>query len=302
MFWLVILLYALFASIFTISKQSLFCAEPYFLVGTRMAIAGILMLGFQALRCRKELIIKKGTILRLCSLAFFNIYITNTSEFWGLKHLTSFKTCFIYSLSPFVAALLSFLFFKEKLHYKKWIGLAVGFCGLLPVLLSHTSLEEAAGSLWVFSRAELAVVVAAISGVYGWMVLKQLVQENGYSPITANGYSMLFGGVLALSHSLIVEEWTPIPVTDVWPFVGCTFFLIAISNCICYNLYGHLLKTFSATFMSFAGLTTPLFTVFFGYLVHGEVTNMSFWVSFSIVASGLLLFYLEELKKKAIQI
>ncbi|MCV5950917.1 DMT family transporter, partial [Escherichia coli] len=64
-----------------------------------------------------------------------------------------------------------------------------------------------------------------------------------------------------------------------------------------YNLYGTLLKRYSATFMSFAGFTTPLFTALFGWLVLGEIVTWPFYVSFCIVLLGLVLFDQEELKQ-----
>lgn len=296
----VILLYALFASIFTASKQALEYAPPIFLVGTRMLLAGALMLAFEYFVQKRPISIKKGSWKKILGLALFNIYLTNIFEFWGLQYLTSFKTCFIYSLSPFLSALLSYIIFSEVLTKKKWMGLAVGFLGFLPILLSKTSDEQIAGELWGFSWAELAVVLAAIFSVYGWILLKQLVQEDGYSPFAANGLSMFIGGVAALSHSFVVEPWQPTPITNFLPFLECTLFLILISNCICYNLYGFLLKRFSATFMSFAGLTTPIFAALFGWAFHNEVPTVSFYLSFAIVFSGLFLFYQEELKSQLV--
>jgi drug/metabolite transporter (DMT)-like permease len=291
----VALLYALFASVFTASKQALTYAPPFFLVGTRMFIAAVLMILFHRFVQKKAIFIKKGTFGRLLKLGIFNIYLTNVFEFWGMQYLTSFKTCFIYSLSPFLSAFVAYFVSSEMMSKKKWTGLIVGFAGILPVLISKTTQEEFAGKLWIFSWAELAVVVAVISSVYGWILLKQLVSVDGYSPFEANGFSMLIGGSLALVHSLFAENWSPSPVTELIPFLECTLFLIVVSNCICYNLYGFLLKKFSATFMSFAGLTTALFSAFFGWLFHNEVPTMSFYVSFAIVTCGLFLFYQEEL-------
>ncbi len=73
-----------------------------------------------------------------------------------------------------------------------------------------------------------------------------------------------------------------------------------ISNLICYNLYGHLLKRYSATFMSFAGLMTPLFAVFFGWVFLAESVDVSFFVSLVLFLLGLYCFHSEELdfKKK----
>lgn len=293
----VILLYALFASVFTVSKTGLQYTEPLFFVGTRMAIAGAIMLAYQFIRHRNQFVFQKQHFWRFFRLAVFNIYLTNMFEFWGLQHLTSFKTCFIYSLSPFVSALLSYWLFEEKMTFKKWGGLAIGFLGFIPILMHETADEEKLGHLLFISWAEICVIAAAISSVYGWILLKQLVDENGYSPLMANGLSMLVGGGIALVHSSITENWNPLPVTNTYPFLECALLLILISNLTCYNLYGFLLKKFTATFMSFAGFTTPLFTALFGWLYLGETVSAPFYVSAFIVFSGLLLFYQEELKE-----
>lgn len=294
----VILLYALFASVFTISKTGLEYAQPFFFVGVRMLMAGVILIGYLYFFNRKELRFNKAHIWRLLQLAAFNIYLTNVFEFWGLKYLTSFKTCFIYSLSPFVSALLSFFIFSDKMSGKKLLGLLVGFAGFIPILLNQTSSEEQTGHFFFLSWAEIAVVCAAISSVYGWILLKQLVQENEYSPMLVNGLSMTIGGAMALFHSSLTETWDPFPVQagGAIPFIECAILLMIISNLICYNLYGHLLKQFSATFISFVGFTTPFFTALFGWFYLGEVVTWPFYVSSAIVFSGLLLFYQEELK------
>lgn len=295
--FLVILLYALFASVFTIAKTGLEYSQPFFLVGSRMFMAGLILLTYQFFINRKEFTFDKKLFWRVFRLALFSIYLTNVFEFWGLKYLTSFKTCFIYSLSPFVSAILSYFMFADKMSVKKWAGLIIGFAGFLPILLYETSSEEQTGHFLFLSWAEIAVMIAAVSSVYGWILLKQLVQENGYPIFMANGLSMVLGGLMALVHSLFVETWDPIPVSKTLPFLECALLLILISNLICYNLYGYLLKRYSATFISFAGFTTPLFTAFFGWFYLGENVTWPFYISAIIVFAGLFTFYQEELKQ-----
>ncbi|CCB87681.1 MULTISPECIES: DMT family transporter [Parachlamydia] len=295
--YLVILLYALFASVFTISKTGLQYAQPFFFVGTRMLCAGILMLAYQFFRARDQFTISKKDLFLFVGLGFFSIYLTNILEFWGLKYLTTFKTCFIYSLSPFVSALLSYLLFSEVMTGKKWLGLLIGFSGFIPILLTTTQEEELTGHFFILSWAEIAVIIAAISSVYGWILLKQLVADRGYSPMMANGVSMLIGGSFALIHSWGVESWSPAPYNEFFPFVECAILLIIVSNLICYNLYGFLLRKYSPTFMSFAGFTTPFFTALFGWFYLGETVSLPFFISAGIVLIGLFVFYLEELKK-----
>jgi drug/metabolite transporter (DMT)-like permease len=292
----VILLYALFASVFTIAKTGLEISQPFFLVGTRMMLAGVLLLAYQIIVNKQTFNFDRKTWWRIFQLGFLNIYLTNVLEFWGLKYLTSFKTCFIYSLSPFFSALFCYLLFSEKLSAKKWFGLLIGFVGFLPILISQTSSEQLTGHFFIFSWAEIAVMIAAICSVYGWIVLSQLVKDSKLTPMTANGTSMLIGGCFALAQSLAVETWDPIPVSNFPVFLEVTILLIIISNLICYNLYGTLLKTYSATFISFAGFTTPLFTALYGWLFLGEVVTWPFYLSFVLVLIGLVIFDQSELK------
>lgn len=295
----VILVYALFASVFTTAKTALDYTQPLFLVGSRMLFAGLILLGYQYLFNKEQFVIRKKDFLRLSLLALFSIYLTNAFEFWGLKYLTSFKTCFIYSLSPFASALLSYLIFFEKMSLKKWSGLLIGFLGFVPILLSQTESEGLTGQLFFLSWAEVSVIGAALCSVYGWILLKQLVSENNLSPVMANAVSMCLGGCFALCHSYLVEDWNPLPVTEYAPFLTCALILIIVSNFICYNLYGWLLRRYSATFMSFAGFTTPLFAALFGWIFLNETVSLPFFLSAAMVFSGLSLFYLEELREGA---
>lgn len=295
--YLVVLLYALFASVFTVSKTGLQYTQPLFFVGTRMVLAGIILMLYLFIFHRRQFALNKASLWGLFKLAVFNIYLTNVFEFWGLQFLTSFKTCFIYSLSPFFSALISYFSFNENLSSKKWLGLAIGFIGFFPILISESSSEEGVGHLFFLSWAEMAVMLAAVTSVYGWIILRQLVKDEGVSPLMANGTSMVMGGVMALFNSYLVEDWSPVPVTNMVTFTECTVLLVIISNMICYNMYGYLLKRFTATFMSFAGFTTPLFTAIYGWFFLSEKISEAFYMSAAVVFVGLFLFYQEELKQ-----
>lgn len=289
---LVALMYALFATVFTIGKAALETTEPFFLVGSRMAMAGVIALAISNLQgfSLRQLTSKQWKYLIL--LALFNIYLTNILEFWALKFLPSFTTCFYYSLSPFLAALIGTFFFSERLTRKQVGGLFLGFIGFFPTF----GYEFFEGGLPnIFNWAELSIFMAVLFSVVGWLILKQLINEHEVPILTANGVSMFIGGLLALAHSAFTENWSPIPSTNYVAFGGYTLLLMIVSNLVCYNLYGKLLRRFSATFISFAGFVTPLFTALFGTLFLNESITLLFLISFSIVFCGLFLFYQDEL-------
>src|SRR3990167_4422825 len=109
----VFLLYALFASIFTIGKASLEFAQPFFIIGSRMFLAGILILGFQYFRDKKTFKFDKSCWIQIGLMAVLSIYITNICEFWALQFLTSGKACFLYSLTPFLSSFFAYLILSE---------------------------------------------------------------------------------------------------------------------------------------------------------------------------------------------
>lgn len=294
--YLVILLYVLFASLFTLQKDTLSYCEPFFLVGSRMMLAGLVLISYVLIRHKPPAIkIKAEHIKGIMLLAISNIYLTNIFEIWAIQHMVSSKACLIYSLSPFVAALVAFIVLKETLSAKKMLGMFIGFLGLLPIMFMQTQQELSSGRFLMFTLAELALVGAVFGSVYGWIMLKKVMTDYNYSPLVANGLSMAVGGALALVHSYFAgENWAPIPVTAVQPYIINTIIMCVISNLVCYNLYGYLLKRFSATFMSFAGLVTPIFASLFGFIWLQEVVTWHFYVSIVFFSVGLVVFYREE--------
>jgi drug/metabolite transporter (DMT)-like permease len=274
-------------------------APPLFLTGARMTLAGLLLLGFIALTKRSSFKLSIKQLASIGLLAVFCIYLTNALEFWGLQYLTAAKTCFIYSLSPFFAALFSYLHFGEKMNKQKWLGLMIGFIGFLPVLLTQTGTEDLLNAFSFFSWPTLAIMGAALFSVYGWVLLRLMVKDQALSPLMANGGSMFLGGMFAFIHSFFVESWAPIPVAslNIAPFLKWTLVMTVLYNIICYNLYGAMLKRFTATFLSFVGLLSPIFASLNGWLFLGEPLSPVILMSTGVVSLGLWIVYRAELKQ-----
>ena len=182
---------------------------------------------------------------------------------------------------------------------RKWIGLSLGLVGIIPVLSLQTATEEVWSAFSFLSWPSIAMIGAALASVYGWVLLRLMVKDQMVSPLMANGSSMLIGGAMAFAHSMFAESWTPTPVMEgSWaPFLGWTLLMALISNIICYNLYGMLLKRFTATFLSFMGLLSPIFASLHGWVFLGETPSILIFVSTAIVSLGLWVVYYAELKQ-----
>jgi drug/metabolite transporter (DMT)-like permease len=246
------------------------------------------------LKDKRAFFVHKKDRMLFFQIILFHVYFAYMLDLWSLQYLTSFKSSFLYNLSPFFAAIFSYFYFAEKMTSRKWLGLGIGFCGFLPEIVSNLSVHTASS---LISLPEIVMLFAVGSAVYGWIMLRKLVKDGEYSPIMVNGVGMVGGGILALITSYFVEGWAISPIMQFWPFVRLTALIILVANILFYNFYGYLLTRYTATFLSFAGFTTPLFAALFGWLFLGEMVSWTFFLSLFVVFIGLYIFYQEELKQ-----
>jgi len=178
----------------------------------------------------------------------------------------------------------------------KWVGLLLGCVGFIPIFVSKTPKEELLQAFGYFTWPELAMLGAAFFSVYGWIMLRLIVKDEEIPILFANGSSMLIGGTLALLSSYFFEIWSPSPIQQgsFFQLSSALLFLTLLSNVFCYNLYGFLLKKFTATFLSLIGLLSPLFTSLHSYILLGETPSPIIFGSTFIVLIGLGIVYREE--------
>ncbi len=306
--WLLLILNMLFGSTFTLGKLALEYAAPIFLISFRMIVAGAAMLAYQYLFNREYWFFNRSHLWLFAQYTFFAIVISYICEFWSLQYITSAKACMIFGLTPFITALIAYFLLSERITRLQFFGLVVGFLGILPMIMTSDAAEATAGSIGFLSLPEIVLLIAVAAASYGWIVMQRLVTDHSYSTVMVNGIAMLVGGVITSVISLVTEGAPKIIVPEhayawanpYWSAVGMFLLfaglLIVIANLICFNLYGVLLRRYSATFISFTGFTQPLFASFFGWALLSEGITWHFVVSVIVITIGLYLFYKDELK------
>lgn len=289
---LVILMYALFASTFTLGKAALSYVSPFLFIGMRMILGGSLLLGYYRWIKKEKIVIDKADYRLFACIVLFHIFCAYILEFWALEYVTSSKACLLFNLSPFITAIFSYFLFSERLSYQQICGLIIGFLGFIPILVAQTPLEKIGLHVSFLSIYEIALIASVTSSAYGWMMVKHLISRK-YSLLLINGISMTGGGILALLLSLVTEGFSGLKVTSgeqLMMLGGYCLALVIIANIIGYNLYGYLLTRYSATFLSFAGFMTPLFAALLGWMFLGEQVTWHFFATISMVFLGLYLF------------
>jgi drug/metabolite transporter (DMT)-like permease len=289
-------LQALWGSAIPISKIMLGFTPPIFLAGIRMFIAGSLLLGYHYWYSHEQFTFQKKHVWFYAQIIFFGIYLKYILRNWGLVNLSAVKMSFMLNGTPFCIALFSYIAFRETLSIRQWMGLCMGFLGLIPILLITSPAETLVGDLFVFSWAEVAILGEIAAHSYGLIVMRTMVREIGYSSVMTNGIRMFGGGALALITSFFLEQ--RMAVVHIAPFFFWLTLLIVISNIICHNAYLYLLKYYSATFLSFSDFLSPFFVAFYGWCFLNETITWHYFLSSILVLAGLYLFYQDELSIK----
>lgn len=298
--FLIVILYALWAASVWTSKILLKYTTPIFLTGSRMTIAGLILLCYQYFYAHEHFSFKRQHIWLYTQIIIFGIYLTYILRFWGMIDMSASKSMFFFNLAPFLSSLYSYIFFNERMTKRQWLGLTIGFIGLIPILMSSSKGEARLGEFFFISLQELAVIIAVAMHSYSWIIMRTLVRDKSYSPMMVNGLCMTIGGCAALLTSIPFEGIAPI--NNQLIFWSLLAFVIIISNIICHNLYGYLLRYYTATFLSFAGFIAPLFAAFYGWALFGETVSWHFYVATIIIFVGLYLFYKDELHRYTVEL
>lgn len=287
---LVIMLYSLFAVSFTIAKILLNFLPPVLLIGVRMSLAGIVLLVMHQFSGKSW---PKITIRQIPWWLFFgavHIMMPYVTEFIALQTVAPSCSALIYNLSPFFAALFSYIYFREIMTFQKWIGLMIGFGSI--VWFVHGQDLVCVN----VSGAYLLLLISVIFGSWGWIFVRKLMLQ-GYAPLFVNGMAMLIGGMQSLIIAYFFEpvaifDWDTLPQFSFWLFL-----IILITNVIYYNAYSYLLKRYTATLLSFMGCIVPLMTSLFDWLLLDIQVSSTFFITLIFASFGVYLFYQEELRQ-----
>lgn len=312
---LLFLAYAFLASAISTNKIILYAMAPEYLVAIRMLIAALL-LGVYAFFARHHHLIWKHVMHygpTIILVALFTTFFPSNLKAYALANMPSSKMAFFGTLDPFVAAFYSYVVYGERLTIKKWLGIGLGFAGMMVLIFGSSPLEEQLKAFSVVSYPELAAFWAIVLSRLGWIGAQQLLKKELFSPIQFNILTMSIGGALSLATAVLRNQTAitslalaPLMILKNPPFsffdptsqlIGFLSYTIIIGNIFGYTLYASMLKKYSATFIALTSFSIPLFVYALGWLFLGEPLSYLFVIACIITFSGLLLFFADEMKQ-----
>jgi drug/metabolite transporter (DMT)-like permease len=309
---LLVLSYLFLATGISANKVILFSLSPEFLVGIRMAAASVLLAGYISIRQGKlfEWPLLRKFFAGLVIIALCTTFFPSNLKAFALAHMPSYKMAYFGTLDPLVAALYSYVWFRERLSWRQWLGMAIGFLGMVILISSSTPFEDQLKAFSIISYPELAACLAMVISRLGWIQAQQFLRKEHMTPLQFNVFTMGISGLLSLAVVYVRQTYTieslnvaHIPLLHLQPFVSMSSmvqlgtllgYTTLVGNILGYTLYGYALKRYSATLISLAGFLIPLLVQCIGWLALGEPLSPLFFLACSVTFMGVALFFYDE--------
>ena len=232
--------------------------------------------------------IEKKDIWRFALCGFFGVTANQLMFFSGLSLTSTIHASIIMISSPIIVSILSIFMIKERMNWKKAIGIGIGLTGALMVIL-HKNKTSGDFGIW----GDILIFLNASS--YGLYLISVKPLMSKYQPITVIKWVFTFGlvGVIPFgTYQLSEVNW--IMPNDILLKIG---FVILFTTYFCYlfNIYG--IKHVSPTIVSTYIYLQPILTSFIALLTGREELESIVVFSSLLIFSGVYLVSVSMPKK-----
>jgi drug/metabolite transporter (DMT)-like permease len=246
-----------------------------------------------------------ASIVLLCLIPFYKLRKVELKDLWliiltgasgfflymiafnkGVKEVNAATSSVIIATVPMITALLSRVFYKEKIKVKQWLAMGVSFLGVIIITILSKGFTITNGLNWLF----LAAVLLAMYN----LLQKKLVQK--YSAIQSTMMSIFSGTIMLLI-------FLPNTVSEVRgiSFSSVIFVLImgGFSSAIAYVSWTKAFEVAeNIASVSNYMYVTPFLTTALGLVIAREFPDLTTIIGGLIILIGLVLFNIEQLFPK----
>ena len=258
-------------SSFTVGKIGLSYVSPLLLVGMRFTLAGILMALFVS---KKSLPRKPQDWGKIFLIGFFQTAGVMGCIFLSLRTITAGESSILTFSNPLIVVVLGTLFLGIKYQFQHWIGVIIGFCGVIITLGFHIQLNIG--------------TILGLGAAFSWSVATILIKKWGsrFNIWVLTAYQMLFGGILLLLMSVIIE--TPKLIINPTS-VFIILWLAIMASIVQFAIWFYLLSEGDPGKTSAFLFLAPFFGVLTGWLLLDEVVDWYVYFGGLFIFIGIFL-------------
>jgi drug/metabolite transporter (DMT)-like permease len=268
---------------------------PPLMCGTRFLVAGLVMLGYCAMRGQNI----RYSGMQLLHLAMIGILLLmggNLTLSYAEQYVPTGLAALLIAIIPLWFLVLdSLLLGDHHISGRGLSGLGLGVVGIL-VLLWPKLTETTA-----LSRKELWFSLALLGGSFSWALGSVLSKrwKAGEGSLSAAGWQVTFAGVGNLLFALVSRDYTRV----VWTArgLGAIAYLVVCGSLIGYTSYIWLLGHVPTSKVSTYAYVNPVIAVFLGWLVLKEPVDGYILAGSAIIVASVVLVTSAKVRTKVPQ-
>ncbi|ANT49696.1 DMT family transporter [Mesorhizobium amorphae] len=181
-----------------------------------------------------------------------------------------------YMAGPIYVAALSHLLLGEKVGWRRWLAILVGFCGVLIMLKPSSA---------AFSLSSIFALVGSIAFAFAIILNRRL---RGTSDTTLVTWQTI--GTLIVGGVLTIGAWQTPSALDFGAML-----LLGIVSCAAHLMITRALKLAPASTLAPLHYTLLLWAVVFGLVFFGDVPSLRILVGSAIVVlAGMFIFHRQK--------
>jgi drug/metabolite transporter (DMT)-like permease len=166
---------------------------------------------------------------------------------------------------------------------RQWVGLVVGFGGILLLVWPDLTRGGAAG--WRFGAGVVALQTACAAWALGSSISKR--HPARIPPVQTAALQMLAGGVWMMAAGTALGEWRAATLT--WRSGAAVLYLAYIGGLAGFASYIYALSRLPVSFVSLYAYVNPIIAVALGTLLLDEPFSLRTAMAIGIVLCGLVL-------------
>ncbi len=200
----------------------------------------------------------------------------------GLRFLPLAEAISIAFAGPLFITALASPMLGEKIGWRRWIGVLIGFIGILIIFRPGSS---------IFQWAALFPLAASCTGAFRDILTRRMsVTDTNESLLFYSTIAVILGGLF----TALFGSWQTIIFTD-WLFFGLTGLLIGGAHFLMIEAF----RCCEAALVAPFKYTSVLWALFFGYSMFGDVPEINTLVGGAVVvSSGIYILHRERVLRQ----
>ncbi|MGE5418746.1 MAG: DMT family transporter [Chloroflexota bacterium] len=235
--------------------------------------------------------VEKKDLLYIASIFIFGVVINQALFLAGLALTSPINSSIIMSVNPGFAFLFAAIILKEKITFLKGTGLAIGFAGVIILILKNGTPDVSSSTF----LGDVFTLINTISWAFYTVVIKRMLEK--YHPVTVMKWTFLFGMFINIPigyREFIATNWSAITAAA-WLEIG---FVVFFATFLGYLLLSFGLRRVSPTIVSTYTYLQPVIAAYVATLLGQDHIDAVMVVSACLIFAGV---YVVSLQKKVVQ-